>query len=89
MEKHHYQDYKNNEIDAVLELPDRSWYAIEIKLGAHQIDDAAQKLVQINHDIQSANGHPATGLMVLCGLAKAAYQRPDGVFVVPVTALKA
>ena len=27
-------------------------------------------------------------LCVLCGLANAAYQRPDGVFVVPITALK-
>ena len=27
-------------------------------------------------------------LCVLCGMANAAYQRPDGVFVVPVTALK-
>jgi len=25
---------------------------------------------------------------VLCGLANAAYQRPDGVYVIPLTALK-
>lgn len=28
----HYQDYKNNEIDAVIELEDGNWCAIEIKL---------------------------------------------------------
>ena len=31
---------------------------------------------------------PPAVLCVLCGMASAAYQRPDGVFVVPVTALK-
>ena len=54
---YHYQDYRNQEIDAVIELPDGQWCAFEIKLGANQIDAAA------------------------C-------QRPDGVFVVPVTALR-
>ncbi len=29
----HYQDYKGNEIDAVIELKDGNWCAIEIKLG--------------------------------------------------------
>ena len=27
-------------------------------------------------------------LCVICGLSNAAYRRPDGVFVVPITALK-
>ncbi len=31
---------------------------------------------------------PSTVLCVLCGMANAAYQRPDEVFVMPVTALK-
>ena len=30
----HYQDYKNNEIDAVIELENGDWCAFEIKLGA-------------------------------------------------------
>lgn len=38
----HYQDYNNNEIDAVVEMPDGSWGAFEIKLGANQIDNAAK-----------------------------------------------
>ena len=33
-------------------------------------------------------GKPPAVLCVLCGMANAAYQRPDGVFVVPITALK-
>ncbi len=80
----HYQDYSNDEIDAVVELPDGTWSAFEIKLGANQIDDAAAKLLAVNNKFE----RPARTLCVICGLTNAAYRRPDGVFVVPITALK-
>jgi predicted AAA+ superfamily ATPase len=80
----HYQDYNNDEIDAVVELPDGRWSAFEIKLGANQIDEAATKLLKINKKFS----HPATTLCVICGLSNAAYKRSDGVYVVPITALK-
>ncbi len=86
---YHYQDYKNQEIDAVVELPDGQWCAFEIKLGANQIDAAALNLLEIKKQIEAdPKGKPPAVLCVLCGMANAAYQRPDGVFVVPVTALK-
>lgn len=83
-ELYHYQDYENNEIDAVIELPDGSWSAFEIKLGANQIDAAAQSLLKI----QAKFLKPASSLCVICGLSNAAYRRPDGVYVVPLTALR-
>lgn len=83
-ELYHYQDYENNEIDAVIEMPDGSWSAFEIKLGANQIDAAAQSLLKI----QAKFLKPASSLCVICGLSNAAYRRPDGVFVVPLTALR-
>lgn len=86
---YHYQDYKNQEIDAVIELSDGSWCAFEIELGANQIDAAAANLLKIKKQIEEEpNGSPPAVLCVLCGLANAAYRRPDGVFVVPITALK-
>ena len=86
---YHYQDYKDNEIDAVVELPDGEWCAFEIKLGANQIDAAAGNLLEIKKQIENdPKGKPPSVLCVLCGLSNAAYKRPDGVFVVPVTALK-
>ena len=86
---YHYQDYRNREIDAVIELPDGKWCAFEIKLGAHQIDAAAQALLKLHQEIsEDPKGKPPAVLCVLCGLSNAAYQRPDGVFVVPITALK-
>ena len=85
----HYQDYQNREIDAVIELEDGRWCAFEIKLGAHQIDAAAAELIALRDDIsKEKDGVPPSMLCVICGMSNAAYIRPDGVFVVPITALK-
>ncbi len=84
----HYQDYKNNEIDAVIELEDGNWCAFEIKLGAKKIDEGAANLNKVCGDIEKKGGKAPRIKCVICGLSNAAYQRPDGVFVVPITALK-
>lgn len=84
----HYQDYGSNEIDAVIELEDGSWCGFEIKLGAHQIESAAQNLLKINAAIKKEGGKEAQALCVICGLSNAAYRRLDGVYVVPITSLK-
>lgn len=86
---YHYQDYKNQEIDAVIELPDGQWCAFEAKLGANQIDAAAANHLETRCQIANdPKGKPPAALCVLCGMANAVHQRPDGVFVVPITALK-
>ena len=86
---YHYQDYNGREIDVVVELPDSSWCAFEIKLGANQIDTAAASLLEIKREIEKEEkGRLPAVLGVVCGLANAAYQRPDGVYVIPITALK-
>lgn len=84
----HYQDYSNKEIDAVVELKDGRWCAFEIKLGANQIDKAAANLIEIRDKIASEGGKTPSILGVICGLSNAAYQRTDGVYVIPITALK-
>lgn len=84
----HYQDYKNNEIDAVIELEDGEWCAFEIKLGAKKIDEGAENLIKVCDDIVANGGKAPKIMCVICGLSNAAYERPDGVFVVPITALK-
>ena len=86
---YHYQDYNGKEIDAVVELEDGSWCAFEIKLGANQIDTAAESLLNIKKQFEDdPKGKPPAVLCVLCGMSNAAYRRPDGVFVVPITALR-
>ena len=84
----HYQDYRNNEIDAVIEREDGEWCAFEIKLGAKRIDEGAENLISVCKDITKNGGKPPVIQCVVCGLSNAAYQRPDGVYVVPITALR-
>lgn len=85
---YHYQDYQDKEIDSVIELENGEWCAFEIKLGAHQIEKAANDLINLKKQIESENGKVPSVLCVICGLSNAAYQRPDGVYVIPITALK-
>lgn len=77
-----------DEIDAVIELEDGNWVAIEIKLGSNRIDDAARSLIKIRDKILAEGEKPPKVLCVVCGLSKAAYLREDGVYVVPITSLK-
>ncbi len=84
----HYQDYNGREVDAVIELRDGTWCAFEIKLGANQIEKAASDLLSLKNSIAAGGGIPPAVLCVICGMSNAAYVRPDGVFVVPITALK-
>lgn len=85
---YHYQDYNEKEIDSIIELEDGNWCAFEIKLGAHQIESAAQNLIKIKNEIEKENGKTPKVLCVICGLTNAAYKRADGVYVVPITSLK-
>ena len=81
--------YQNREIDAVIELSEGDWCAFEMKLGANQIDTAAANLLSIKKQMEEdPMGKPPVVLCVICGLSNAAYRRPDGVFVVPITAMK-
>ncbi|MGN1164123.1 MAG: ATP-binding protein [Candidatus Ornithospirochaeta sp.] len=86
---YHYQDYRGNEIDAVIEMPDGNWCAFEIKLGANQIDAAAENLLNIKKSFdEDPKGKSPSVLCVISGMSNASYKRPDGVYVVPITALK-
>lgn len=85
---YHYQDYQEKEIDSIIELENGQWCAFEIKLGANQIEKAAENLLNLKKQIETENGKAPSVLCVICGLSNAAYKRPDGVYVVPITALK-
>jgi uncharacterized protein len=83
----HYRDGRGREIDAVIETSDGRWGAFEIKLGPGQIDEAAKNLLSLKDLFEKENKQPSN-LCVICGMANYVYQRPDGVFVVPITALR-
>lgn len=85
----HYRDAQNHEIDAVVELRKGVWGAFEIKLGANQIDEAATHLITMKQLMErDKTAQPLAILVVICGMSSAAYTRPDGVMVVPPTALR-
>jgi len=87
---YHYQDYNNSEIDAVIELEDGRWGAFEIKLGADRINEGAESLLKVRSNMLDSNpkAHVPDIMCVICGMTNSIYQRPDGVWVVPITALK-
>ena len=86
---YHYQDYKKREIDTIIELNDGRWCAVEIKLGANQIESAAENLKKIYKEMkQDPKSILPSAMIIICGLSNAAYQREDGIYVVPLTALK-
>ena len=85
---YHYQDYQNREVDSVIELENGEWCAFEIKLGANKIEEGAKNLLKLKEEIEKEKGKVPSVLCVICGLSNAAYKRPDGVYVVPITALK-
>lgn len=82
---YHYQDYDNDEFDAVLQFPDGTWNAFEIKFNPADIDEAAAELVRI---AAKFTHNPPKSLAVIVGKHVLAHRRADGVYVLPLTALK-
>ena len=85
----HYRDGDGRTIDAVVELPDGRWGAFDIVLGRDGIDDCAKDLVRVRDYMERRCGNTPSVLCVVCGTAETAKLRPDGVYVVPITRLKA
>lgn len=85
----HYRDGDGRTIDAVVELPDGRWGAFDIVLRRDGIDNCVGNLVRIRDYIGRKGGRVPSVLCVICGTAETAKLRPDGVYVVPITRLKA
>ena len=83
----HYRDSDNLEVDLIIERPDGTWAAAEVKLGGAAAIDRGAKTLRRLHDKldRTKNGDPATLMVITAG--GYAYERPDGVCVVPITAL--
>jgi len=84
---YHYHDERDKEADAIVEMMDGSWGMFEIKLGFNQVDTAAENLLKLKSRFEIETGAKPAFLCVLCGICSMAYQREDGVFVVPLTTL--
>ena len=75
-----------HEVDAVLELPDGRWAGIEVKLGESAATFAVDSLLRMASKIDHERHGEAAALIVVTG-GRFSYRHPDGVCVVPTTAL--
>ena len=84
----HYRDSRGLEVDAVIEYPDGTWGAFEVKLGNVAADLAAQNLMKFADKIDTDKVKKPSALTVITGNGFA-YRRADGVNVVPLSVLTA
>lgn len=82
-----YRDEKDFEVDAILRTSSGKWGAIEIKLGAGYIDEAASNLLKFKDRVDTDKCGEPSFLVVLTG-ADYSYKRDDGVYVVSIGTLK-
>lgn len=80
---YYFRDKNDFEVDAILKTNDDRWAAIEIKLGKGYIDDAAKNLLRLKEKTDK----PQAFLAVVTAY-EFAYQREDGVLVIPIQCLK-
>jgi uncharacterized protein len=81
-----WRDELGNEVDAVITLPDGRWAAIEIKMSQRDVDRAATQLLEFARQIDTGKQGEQAALVVVTATGSAG-RRPDGVHVVPITAL--
>jgi len=84
---YHYRDQLNFEVDAIIQLKDERWAAVEIKMGAGEIEKAAENLIKFSENIDTAKTPAPSFLMVLTG-TRYAFQMKNGVWVLPIGCLR-
>ncbi len=82
----HYRDKSGLEADLIVRLNDGRWGAMEVKLGNKQIEEAASHLLALEAKIDAEKMGKPSFLMILTG-GQFAYQRKDGIWVVPIGCL--
>jgi len=83
----HYRDKSGLEADAIVHLKDGRWGAVEVKMGAREIEDAAKNLKALRDKIDLDKMREPSFLMVLTA-TDFAYRREDGVQIVPIGCLR-
>lgn len=87
----YYRDDKGLEVDAIVERG-VTWGAIEVKLSDTKVDEAADNLLRLREKLranEAARTVEPAFLAVVVGRGSLAYQRSDGVLVIPAATLGA
>ena len=80
---YYYNDSTGLEVDLIVELNDGRWGGIEVKLGENEADKASANLIKL----ANISATKPSFLMLLTN-TQMAYQRDDGVYVIPLGCLR-
>lgn len=69
-----------------MELPNGRWAPVEVKLGEAAADEGARALLTLVRKVDRERHGEPVALIVVTG-GRFSYRRPDGVIVVPISAL--
>ena len=84
---YHYRDGSGLEVDAIVQLADGRWGAVEVKLGAGEVDKACENLLKLKQLVDTDKMNEPSFLMVLTG-TEYAFQMKNGIWLVPLGCLK-
>lgn len=85
----HYRDKTGLECDAVVHLRNGQYGLVEIKLGGENlINEGVKTLLSLTKKIDTERMREPSFRMILTAVGEFAYQRADGIWVVPIAALK-
>lgn len=85
---YHYRDSNGLECDAVIHLRNGKYGLIEIKLGGEKlIEEGVKNLKKLESIIDTTKMPEPSFLMILTAVGEYAYQRSDGVYVIPIGTL--
>ncbi len=86
---YHYRDKSGLECDAVIHLRNGKFGLVEIKLGGENaINHAVSTLTKLADKIDDSKMGKPSFLMILTAVGDYAYQRADGIWIVPIGCLK-
>ena len=84
---YHYRDARGVEVDAIIQKRDGCWGAVEVKMGAGDIEKAAENLMRFKANIDTERMQEPSFLMVLTA-TETAFQMENGVWIVPLGCLR-
>lgn len=77
------------ECDTVLHRRNRSYALLEVKLGGEDhINAGAASMIELTRNIDTDKMPAPSFMAVIIGVGQYAYQRQDGVYVIPIGCLK-
>jgi len=86
-ELYHYRDNSNLEVDAIMEFPDATWAAFEIKLSEKEALKGVKSLLSLKEKLMNAGQTPPRCMAVITGNG-IAQKRENGVYILPITMLR-